>query len=119
MKLISVKATVVAMLPAMIMLALFYSLGVHMYWSLGRWPNYIGDQGFSTALVFHDNAASWWAGAMVVTSVFLWTPAVVVCAAVPKAQRLLPYLVIFAVSAIASYCLMQLAPKPFLGWWED
>src|SRR5262245_50988102 len=39
----------IAALPGILMLALFYSLVIHMHQSLGRWPTSIGENGFSPA----------------------------------------------------------------------
>ena len=108
-----------AALPPLIVLVLFYSLAVHMYLSLGQWPRSIGDQGFDAALVYHSKVQFWCVAVVVVMSVYLWPVATVASAVIPKARRLLPYLAIFAVAVLVCYGLMQLAPEPFLTWWRD
>jgi len=119
MKQLSLKGALVAVLPSLVALALYYSLAVHMYLSLGRWPDSIGDEGFSAALSLHAKTQFWCTIVLVMTSVCLWPLAMVACAAIPKTRRLIPYLAIFAVALVACYGLMQLAPKPFLNWWLD
>src|ERR1051326_8008973 len=44
----------IAVLPALLMLALFYSLAIHMHQSLGAWPTSIGERGFPAPLVTHS-----------------------------------------------------------------
>ena len=44
----------IAALPGLVMLALFYSLALHMHQSLGGWPTSIGERGFPPALVVHS-----------------------------------------------------------------
>ncbi|PYX49616.1 MAG: hypothetical protein DMG76_36915, partial [Acidobacteria bacterium] len=44
----------IAALPGVVMLALFYSLAIHMHQSLGGWPTSIGERGFPLALVIHS-----------------------------------------------------------------
>src|SRR6185295_6957138 len=44
----------ISALLGVLMLALFYSLALHMHQSLGGWPTSIGERGFSPALVAHS-----------------------------------------------------------------
>jgi hypothetical protein len=111
-------AAVAALLPASA-LALFYSLAIHMYLSLGRWPDSIGYRGFSPALIAHGKGQYWWISVVAWMSIYLWPPAFVLCAAIPRTRRFVPYLAIYAFVALACFGLMHLAPRQFLDWWYD
>ena len=50
-------ALAVAVLPALLMLALFYSLAIHLHHHLGAWPSSIGDRDFPQSLVTHERIA--------------------------------------------------------------
>ena len=47
-------ALAAAILPALLMLALFYSLAIHLHHYLGAWPTSIGDRDFPQALRTHE-----------------------------------------------------------------
>ena len=42
-------------LPCLLWILMFYSLAVHMYQSLGAWPEVIGESGFPAALIWHSD----------------------------------------------------------------
>ena len=119
MKNLSARGVLAAVTPPVIVLVLFYSLALHMYWSLGGWPKSIGYRGFSAVLVFHGELQFWAVKIVSVISVFLWPAALVLCEAISKARRFLPYLAIFAFAVLVCLGLMQLAPEPYLNWWRD
>ncbi|WP_146414749.1 hypothetical protein [Crateriforma conspicua] len=106
------------MLPAIIMLALFYSLGIHMFQCLGGWPNSIGDAGFPKPLAVH----AWLAQALfavLALSAFFWPVLFLACTTRRKWQPLIRYLVVYAASLLIGYLLMSLAPTAFWDWWWD
>lgn len=107
------KGVVIAMLPPIIGLALFYSLAVHFYLSQGHWPDWSEGKEISPALVLHERIQMWWIVAVGLMSFYLWPPAMVLCAAVPKARWFLIYLAIFTLTALACFGLALLAPGPF------
>ena len=116
---LSTKGVAIALFAPVAALALFYSLAVHMYLSLGHWPNSIGYNGFSRGLALHGKIQVWWVQMVALMSFYIWPPAIVLCAAIPKTRRFLPYLVLFALAVLACYGLMHLAPRRFLDWWYD
>ena len=101
------------------MLGLFYSLAVHMYRSLGGWPSSIGERGFPESLVWHAHLNMYffiiqiWFGMFVLPVVFL------VCSLRRSWRRFLPYFALYTVTFLVCWGLMQLAPAPFLYWWQD
>jgi hypothetical protein len=112
-------AIIAAALPGLVMLGLFYSLAIHMHRSLGTWPNYIGEKGFSPLLIAHSEITINYFGASFFLALFVWPIFFILCLTVPRWRRLVKYLAVCAFSFFASYSLMMLAPSPFLSWWWD
>ena len=113
------KCVVIAMLPPVVGLALFYSLAVHLYFSLGYWPDWNEGKEISPALMLHEKIQMGWFAAVGLASVYLWPVAMVVCAAAPKTRWILVYLAIFTLTTLACLGLGLLVPRPFLQWWEN
>ncbi len=108
-----------ALLPALLMLVLFYSLAFHMHRSLGSWPNSIGERGFPAALIAHGSVALHYFGGLLLTSIFAWPVAFVVCALSPKWRIYVYYLGMYALACLVCFGAMLLAPAQFLNWWWD
>ena len=119
MKHLSLKGVLIAAVLPVAALVMFYSMAAHMYLSLGHWPQSIGDDGFSPALVFHGKAQYWWIGLVARISLYIWPVAVVGCAVISKARRVLPYLGVYALAVLLCWGLTYLAPERFLDWWFD
>ena len=105
-------------LPSILMLALFYSLALHMYHSLDGWPTSIGERGFAASLKAHAVFTVHYFVAMFF-SAWLSPLAIVACAFLKRAR----YWTVFFAAHISSFfigwALMQLAPAQFLYWWRD
>jgi hypothetical protein len=105
--------------PALLVLALFYSLAIHMHQSLGGWPESIGERGFPPALVTHAFVASTCFSALLLTNLFLWPLAYLSCALVERTRLWLFYLGVYALASWIGFGLMMIAPARFLSWWWD
>jgi hypothetical protein len=116
---VSRPGIIVAGLPGLLMLALFYSLVLHMYHSLGGWPRGIGEYGFSPSLLAHANVTVYSFGVLILLGIFIWPLAILLCAVVPRWRRVIPYLALYAAVFLICWGLMQLAPEQFLYWWRD
>jgi hypothetical protein len=112
-------AHVMAALPPIAALCLFYSLALHMHQSLGDWPRVIGDRGFPVDLVMHADLALFTFGFVVAGCLFVCPVAALLCAAVPRLRSGLRYVGIYAMTCGVAFALMQLAPSPYLTWWWD
>jgi hypothetical protein len=113
------KGILLSALPNVAMLALFYTLAVHMYWSLGAWPTSIGESGFPRSLITHGYITMWFFGALIWVGIFIWPVAMLICAINRECRRAVPYLMLYALLFLGCWGLMQLAPEPFLYWWRD
>jgi hypothetical protein len=101
------------------MLVLFYSLALHMYWSLGGWPKSIGEEGFPASLVAHANIDMYFFIANIWFGMFALPVPILVCLPRPRWRSLVPYFALYAVVFCVCWRLMHLAPEPFLYWWRD
>jgi hypothetical protein len=113
------KGLVLAALPGITALLLFYSLAIHMHQSLGGWPTSIGERGFSRPLVIHSLLTVDMFSAVTLTLFLLPIP-MLVCLVVERWQRFVPYFAICAGAILLCFLLTQFAaPVPFLDWWRD
>ena len=101
------------------MLAVFYSLAVHMRWQLGAWPQSIGDRGFPAALSTHGRLALGLLFASVLRQHGFCPVGILVCLLVARWRRFARYFALYALLYLVCWGLMLLAPAPFLNWWWD
>ena len=111
--------TCVALLPALAMFGLFYSLAVHMHQSLGGWPTSIGERGFPSSLVTHAGMATGYFSILLLVSLFAWPVALLLCALVRRWRGGIFYLGVFALSCLVCFGAMLLAPPQYLYWGWD
>ena len=108
----------IAALPGVVMLALFYSLAVHMHQSLGAWPTSIGERGFPPALITHSAiTVNFFIGLFL--SVFVLPLPILVCLLVERWRHFVVYFATYAGFFLLCFVLMQFAPAQFLYWWRD
>ncbi len=108
-----------AVFAPLLMLALFYSLAIHMHRSLGAWPTSIGDRGFPAPLVTHGYIATNYFGVLQVVSIFVWPVAFLVCLSVRRWRGCLYYFGVYAFAYLLCFGAVFLAPSRFLNWWWD
>jgi hypothetical protein len=109
----------VSVLPSLLMLGLFYSLAVHMRYSLGAWPVSIGERGFSSLLVTHGRVTWNFCEGLALVSILVWPAATLICLLAAGLRRFTAYLAVYGFLYVVSWGLMLLAPAPFLNWWWD
>ncbi len=115
----SLKGLAVAGLPNMSLVVLFYSLVVHMRFSLGGWPSSIGDRGFPRSLVIHEHIVFYLFEALLLLAMSALPVAILLCLLVARWRRFVPYLALYALFYGTAWGLVCLAPAPFLNWWWD
>ena len=115
----SVVGTVLAVLPSLLFVTMFYSLAVHMRLSLGDWLDRIGIQGFPPELVQHFEITGFVFGWMLLGSVFALPVVMLACVGIARGRRLVFYLGTSGIAFALVQGLIALAPAPFLSWWWD
>src|SRR5438132_9435101 len=106
---LSATGAVIAILPSLIMLGLFYSLAIHMHRALQGWPASIGERGFPPPLLFHANVATGYCQCWILATVFGVPLVSVLCALVRPWRSLLPYVGLHVFGFIISCLLAFLA----------
>ena len=115
----SLIAVAAAVLPALLMLALFYSLAIHMHQSLGGWPASIGERGFPASLTTHGYIATTYFSILLLVSIFAWPISFLFCLLIRRWRVCVYYLGVYALSCLVCLGAMLLAPSQFLNWWWD
>ena len=112
-------AFALAVLPALLMLALFYSLAIHLHHHLGAWPQSIGDRDFPQSLITHERVAESYFMVLMLFSVFVWPIAYISCLVIRPWRACLYYLGVYALSFLLCFGAAWLAPSQFWNWWLD
>ena len=112
-------AVAAAVVPALLMLAFFYSLAIHMHQSLGGWPASIGERGFPPRLITHGSIATNYFTILLLVSIFAWPVAFLLCALIRRWRVCVYYLGVYAFACLVCFGAMLLAPSQFLNWWWD
>ncbi|MGJ8697730.1 MAG: hypothetical protein ACSHYF_15535 [Verrucomicrobiaceae bacterium] len=110
------RTLVLASLPGLLQLGLFYSLAVHMYVSLGDWPESIGTEGFSGGLIFHAELSGLYFSGLLFGCTFVWPILLMACLGIERLRRHVPGVTIFAVACYFSFMGVLVGPEGFLSW---
>ena len=113
------KGVLISILPSLLMLILFYSLAVHLYQYLGKWPESIGDTGFPHSLIVHESVSINYFTILLLLNLFVWPIALLLCVAIRRWRRVVFYLGTYMLSYFVLWGLVLLAPSGFLNWWWD
>jgi hypothetical protein len=105
--------------PGLLAVGLFYSLAIHMHRSLGVWPSSIGEAGFPPALLVHATIATSYFWILMALSILTVPVAFLLCLCVSRWRHLAPYFALYALVFGVCIAVMQLAPEPYLYWWQD
>ena len=102
----------------LLVVALYFSLALHLRLALGKWPESIGiDPG---TLFFHVHA---WAAGLLFWLGFVILPVAAVLtlvfAVMPRTRGWAVHLLIFIAACLMAFGMMQLAPSGFTNWWWD
>lgn len=115
----SIPVVLLAALPSILMIVLFYSLALNMRLTLGGWPASIGTAGFPPALETHASIAGGYFGWMIVILFAGWPIGFLSCLLVRRWNAGLFYLGVTAISFAFGVGVMAVAPSVFLDWWWD
>ena len=116
---VSKKALLLSTLPGLILLVLFYSLAGHMFWSLGQWPESIGEDGFPRPLAIHASLSTGYFRLLYLLTVYA-SPGMLLFLLASKPWRKLSLcLVTHIITFGIAYAGMLPAPAQFLTWWWD
>ena len=109
----------ISLVPWFLALGLYYSLAIHMYQSLGGWPERIGTEGFSPALLIHDKIHGFYIGYLLFFTIFVVPVIFLVCLFVPRWQSLVIYPSWQILGMLIFFLQMFFAPDGYTNWWWD
>jgi hypothetical protein len=114
---------VIAALPSLLMLGVFYSLVIRVYWELGKWPPatiaWMEQNGLSPSLIRHANFADGCFENWIILSLVVWPVIFVLVLLIRRLRPLVGYLGVYSFSFVACLIVTHLAPTKFLDWWWD
>jgi magnesium-transporting ATPase (P-type) len=105
--------------PSLLILVLFYTLAIHMYFSLGGWPESIGTRGFPETLKIHSSIATTFFYILFMITLFISPIIIFICGFIEKWRKYIPFWLANAVAFGVSCLVIQSAPSGFLYWWWD
>lgn len=105
--------------PSILSLLLYYSLAIHMYFSLGQWPKSIGESGFPGGLVVHANIQMFYFIVLMLLAICVLPVAALAFRCNVRLRAFSLYCLASSATFFLSFALMQIAPAQFLYWWWD
>lgn len=108
---------IASILPLAVLLE-YLSLVLHLHHALGGWPYTTTEQDLPASLRLHFQVTSV-LGFLLVASISSALGAAMVCGGVARWRRLLPYLGLYVVLCVLTFCLTELAPNGYLNWWWE
>jgi len=112
------KGLVLSASPGLLALVAFFSLALHLHSSLGDWPDNLGMEGLTQALVTHYNIAMWLFTAAILLAIGM-PLALLVCALAPRLRAHMIYPSLCGAACWLCLFLTTLAPAGFQNWWWD
>ena len=109
----------ISLIPWSLALGLYYSLAIHMYQSLGGWPESIGTRGFSPALLMHDKIHGFYISNLALFTIFVAPVIFLVCLFVRRWQPLIIYPSLQILGMLIFFLQMFFAPDGYTYWWWD
>jgi hypothetical protein len=114
------RGIILAILPSLLMVGLFYSLAIHMHYTLGRWPSPLeGGPPFPFLLSTHIAIAVIYFVVIILLNISVWPIAFLLCVFIRRWRIAIIYLGAYAFSFLVCFGSMFLAPSDFLDWWCD
>ena len=106
-------------IPGLLNLMLFYSLAFHMHQSLGKFPEVIGDRGFTPNLKLHADCARGYFGYLFFFTIFAWPLLLILGARIKALKSFFGHVAAVGLSFWVSFALTFLSPSGFINWWWD
>ena len=113
------KGITISLVPWLLALGLYYSLAIHMYHSLGGWPESIGTRDFSPVLLMHDKIHGFYISTLALFTIFVVPAIILICLFVRRWQPLIIYLSLQLLGMLIFFLQMFFAPDGYTNWWWD
>ena len=113
------RTFIIAVTPWSLGLGLYWSLAIHMYLSLGNWPEMIGTRGFAPALLLHTEIQSNYLAVLSLFTIFVCPVMFLLCLFIERLKKMVIYPSLQILGIPLFLLQMVLAPEGYRDWWWD
>ena len=110
------RTFIIAVMPWSLALGLFWSLAIHLYLSLGSWPEMSGTRGFSSTLLLHANIQYNYLMLLSLLTLFICPVMFLLCLLIKRLKKLIIYPSLQILGGILFIFQMLLAPDGYTDW---
>ena len=110
---------IIAVTPWLLGLGLYWSLAIHMYLSLGSWPEMIGTSGFPPALLLHAEIQSNYLAVLSLFTIFVCPVMFLLCLFIERLKKMVIYPSLQILGMLLFLLQIVLAPEGYRYWWWD
>ena len=107
---------IIAVMPWSLALGLFWSLAIHLYLSLGGWPEMRETKGFSSVLLLHANIHYNYLMFLSLLTLFVCPVMFLLCLFIKRLKKLIIYPSLQILGGILFIFQMLLAPDGYTAW---
>jgi len=107
---------IIAVMPWSLALGLFWSLAIHLYGSLGGWPEMRGTRGFSSALLLHANIQYNYLMFLSLLTLFVCPVMFLLCLLIKRLKKLVIYPSMQILGGLLFLLQMLFAPDGYTDW---
>jgi len=107
---------IIAVMPWSLALGLFWSLAIHLYGSLGGWPEMSGTRGFSSALLLHANIQYNYLMFLSLLTLFVCPVMFLLCLLIKRLKKLVIYPSMQILGGLLFLLQMLFAPDGYTDW---
>ena len=110
---------IIAVMPWSLALGLFWSLAIHLYLSIGGWPEMGGTRGFSSVLLLHANIHYNYLMFLSLLTLFVCPVMFLLCLFIERLKKMVIYPSLQILGMLLFLLQMVLAPEGYSDWWWD
>ena len=110
------RTFIIAVMPWSLGLGLFWSLAIHLYMSLGGWPEMRGTRGFSSVLLLHANIHYNYLMFLSLLTLFVCPVMFLLCLLIKRLKKLIIYPSIQILGGLLFLLQMLFAPDGYTDW---
>jgi len=110
------RTFIIAVMPWSLALGLFWSLAIHLYGSLGGWPEMSGTRDFSSALLLHANIQYNYLMFLSLLTLFVCPVMFLLCLLIKRLKKLVIYPSMQILGGLLFLLQMLFAPDGYTDW---
>ena len=107
---------IIAVIPWSLALGLFWSLAIHLYLSIGGWPEMGGARGFSSVLLLHANIHYNYLMFLSLLTLFVCPVMFLLCLFIERLKKMIIYPSMQILGGLLFLLQMLFAPNGYTDW---